>query len=1079
MLMANEPKKVSIRSLRERLLLAFIAISGFAVVAAMVGNYAFYAIGKALHQVTDESVPPAIATLELAQSSERIVADGPALLAVTSSDEFKTETAALDRELKTARALLDKLPSQGLTEDKLIQFRRIFRVVTANLDSLKSAVQSRTAAADRKTALVRETFDAYNNFRTIWTPKFNELKAQIASLQRVLDAAGSSPEARLAAVGRLNTAIRDLAPLEQMQQEAANVFESLVRAASATTPAVLGTIRENAGRSIHRIDDLMSGLDPDLSSELIAPISKLRINAVSQSGVIAARQAELEAIQEGHRLTVENSDLSAQLSAAVAALVTESQQGIAAATARAESVQRFGRIGLAAAVALSLISSILIGWFYVGRNVVARLTGLSKGMRAITGGQRDFAVATDGNDEIAEMARAVEVFRNNAIALDQLLAEREQAAAQLEKVVEERTAELHRRETELRVTFDNMAHAVVMFDSRLELTAWNRQFSALLELPESFLKGKPTFAEFIRHLAERGEYGAVDVEFEVRRLTGSVEKQFIVERTRPDGTVLEIRHNPLPGGGTVIIYSDVTERKHYEETLTAARDQAEAVSRTKSSFLANMSHELRTPLNAIIGLTDMMIGNAARFSTEKAEEPLRRVHRAGNHLLGLINQFLDLSKIEAGKLELNLETVNIASLVDEVAGTARPLAQQNKNTLDIQCPADVGFLKVDALRLRQILLNLLSNACKFTKDGRLLLRVAHETADAEDWMAFAVSDTGIGMTPEQMNRVFEEFSQADSSTARRYGGTGLGLAITRRLARVMGGDVSVTSTLGAGSTFVVRLPVYQAVSEEMAGLAPDMLPHGDCVLVIDDDLTARELMANHLREAKFKVVTAANGKDGLKLAEQLHPIAITLDILMPEIDGLTVLSALRGNPELAGIPVIICTMTENQRKASTLGAAGYLTKPVDRNRLIALLRGYEARLRRTRVLLVEDDADQRERIRSWLEPQNWSVREAANGRVALEQLDDDVPDVILLDLMMPEMDGFQFASALRDHAEWRSIPIIVITSLDLTTADREKLKSNVAEILSKESFEAGQLIDIIRQIRAKSSVVEKQPETQL
>jgi CheY-like chemotaxis protein len=361
----------------------------------------------------------------------------------------------------------------------------------------------------------------------------------------------------------------------------------------------------------------------------------------------------------------------------------------------------------------------------------------------------------------------------------------------------------------------------------------------------------------------------------------------------------------------------------------------------------------------------------------------------------------------------------------------------------------------------------------------VLLRVVHETADAEDWMAFAVSDTGIGMTPEQMNRLFEEFSQADRSTARRYGGTGLGLAITRRLARMMGGDVSVTSTLGAGSTFVVRLPVHQAVSEEMAGLAPDMLPHGDCVLVIDDDLTARELIANHLREAKFKVVTAANGKDGLKLAEQLHPIAITLDILMPEIDGWTVLSALRGNPELAGIPVIICTVTDNQRKASTLGAAGYLTKPVDRNRLIALLRGYEARLRRTRVLLVEDDADQRERIRSWLEPQNWSVREAANGRVALEQLDDDVPDVILLDLMMPEMDGFQFVSALRDHAEWRSIPIIVITSLDLTTADREKLKSNVAEILSKESFEAGQLIDIIRRIRAKSSVVEKQPETQL
>ena len=807
----SRPSKTG-HGLRERLLLSFVAISSFAVIAAVVGNYAFYAIGKALHQVTEESVPPAIATLELAQSSVRIVAAGPALLAVTSDAEFKTKSATLDRELKTAGALLDKLPGQGLTADKLIQFRLIFRVVTTNLESLKSAVQSRISAADRKAALVSQTFEAYNNFRAIWTPKFKELKAQILSLQRVLDAAGSSPEARMAAVGRLNAAIRDLAPLEQMQQEAANVFKSLVRAASATTPAVLETIRKDAEQSVRHIDDLVSGLDPDLSFELIVPISKLRTNAVSQSGVIAVRQAELEAIQEGRRLTVENSDLSAQLRSAVAALVAASQEGIAAATARTETVQSFGRLGLAAAVALSLISSILIGWLYVGRNVVARLTTLSAGMRAIVGGRRDITIPTGGRDEIAEMARAVEVFRDNAIALDRLLAEREQAAAQLEKVVEERTAELHRRGTELRVTFDNMAHAVVMFDSRMELTAWNRQFAALLELPESFLNSKPTFTEFVRYLAERGEYGAVDVEAEVRRLATSANQQFIFERTRPDGKVLEIRHNPLPGGGTVIIYSDITERKHYEETLTAARDQAEAMSRTKSSFLANMSHELRTPLNAIIGLTEMMVTNAPRFGTEKAAEPLRRVRRAGEHLLDLINQLLDLSKIEAGKLDLNLETVKILPLIDEVVGTARGLAEQNKNHLIVECPPDIAPLLVDHLRLRQILLNLLSNACKFTKNGEVSLRVTPVSIEDREWMDFAIADTGIGMTPEQMSKLFEEFVQGDQTTARNYGGTGLGLAITRKLCRMMGGDVLVTSEIGKGSTFVARLPAGPATS---------------------------------------------------------------------------------------------------------------------------------------------------------------------------------------------------------------------------------------------------------------------------
>ncbi len=1078
----NELKSAKIgHGLRERLLLSFIAISSFAVIAAVVGDYAFYAIGKALHQVTEESVPPAIATLELAQSTERIVAAGPALLAVTSAEEFKAESSGLDQQLKTAGALLDQLPGQGLTAEKLIQIRIIFRVVTANLESLKSAVQSRISAVDREAALVSDTFDAYNKFRTIWTPKFNELKGQILSLQRVLDATSSSPEDRLAAVGRLNTAIRDLAPLEQIQQEAANVFELLVRAASATTPAVLESIRAEADQSVRHIDDLVSGLDPDLSFELIVPISRLRANAVGPSSVIAVRQAELKAIQEGRRLTVENAALSTQLSNAVEALVAASKQAIAAATERTQSVQQLGRIGLAVAVALSLISSVLIGWFYVGRNVVARLTALSAGMRAIVSGRRDITIPTGGRDEIADMARAVEVFRDNAVALDQLLAEREQAAAQLEKVVDERTAELHRRGTELRVTLDNMAHAVVMFDSSLKLTAWNRQFSSLLDLPESFLNNKPNFTEFIRYLAERGEYGAVDAESEVRRLTASVNEQFIFERTRPDGRVLEIRHNPLPGGGTVIIYSDITERKHYEETLTAARDQAEAMSRTKSSFLANMSHELRTPLNAIIGLSEMMVSNAPRFGTEKAAEPLSRVNRAGKHLLDLINQVLDLSKIEAGKLDLNLETVKILPLVEEVVGTARGLAEQNKNRLIVECAPDIAPLLVDPLRLRQILLNLLSNACKFTKGGEVSLRVTSVSIEGRNWVDFAVADTGIGMTPEQVNKLFEEFVQADQTTARNYGGTGLGLAITRKLCRMMGGDALVTSEIDKGSTFIARLPTGSAtpaaITDQPASALDEPLPSGDCVLVIDDDLTARELIANHLRDAGFSVVTAVGGREGLKRAEELHPIAITLDVLMPDIDGWTVLAALRGNPELADIPVVMATITDDlQHKGMTLGAAGYLTKPIDRDRLIALLQPYQARVRRTRVLLVEDDPTQRERIRSWLESQQWQISEAENGRVALDRLADDVPDIILLDLMMPEMDGFQLITALQERPAWRGIPVIVITSLDLTAADRARLNSGVEEILLKDSFDPARLVAIVRGYVAKTRQTQKVPE---
>ena len=267
--------------------------------------------------------------------------------------------------------------------------------------------------------------------------------------------------------------------------------------------------------------------------------------------------------------------------------------------------------------------------------------------------------------------------------------------------------------------------------------------------------------------------------------------------------------------------------------------QLEMASQHKSQFLASMSHELRTPLNAIIGLTEMMVTNAARFGTEKAAEPLRRVHRAGSHLLGLINQVLDLSKIEAGKLELSPETVTLAPLIDEVIGTARQLAEQNKNRLVVESQENLGSLTVDPMRLRQILFNLLSNACKFTKQGKVTLRV-RKVVDGRNWIEFAVADTGIGMTPEQQAKLFEEFTQADSSTARQYGGTGLGLAITRKLARMMGGDVMVKSEPGKGSVFTVRLPgSADGPAMSPAGSNGSRRTSTDCVLVIDDDATAR------------------------------------------------------------------------------------------------------------------------------------------------------------------------------------------------------------------------------------------------
>jgi len=408
--------------------------------------------------------------------------------------------------------------------------------------------------------------------------------------------------------------------------------------------------------------------------------------------------------------------------------------------------------------------------------------------------------------------------------------------------------------------------------------------------------------------------------------------------------------------------------------------------------------------------------------------------------------------------------VNFAPLLEDVIGTARQLAEQNKNRLVVESPDNLGTLTVDPMRLRQILLNLLSNACKFTKQGGVKLRVK-KVVDGRNWIEIAVADTGIGMTAEQQAKLFEEFTQADSSTARQYGGTGLGLAITRKLARMMGGDVTVTSEPGKGSVFTLRLPgSADSQASSSTGSAGRRSPTADCILVIDDDATARELIADHLKAEGFSVVTAAGGVEGLKRAKELRPTAITLDVMMPDLDGWSVLAALRQDPELADIPVIMVSIVDEHRRGIALGAAGYLTKPVDRERLHRLVSRFRAPVPPTRVLLVEDDAVQRERMRGWLEGPQWAVREAENGREALKRIEENKPDVILLDLMMPEMDGFAVVAALQKEAGWRDIRVIVITPLDLNAKDRARLNAGVQSVLVKERFQPANLVERIRRL---------------
>jgi signal transduction histidine kinase/ActR/RegA family two-component response regulator len=391
---------------------------------------------------------------------------------------------------------------------------------------------------------------------------------------------------------------------------------------------------------------------------------------------------------------------------------------------------------------------------------------------------------------------------------------------------------------------------------------------------------------------------------------------------------------------------EIIQRKRMQEELLKAKDAAEEASRAKSAFLANMSHELRTPLNAIIGYSEILEEDTRETGPAENVRDLQRIQAAGKHLLSLINGVLDLSKIEAGKMAVHLETFAVEPLVDEMVTTLRPVAERNRNRLELRTSGALGSMYADITKVRQILFNLLSNACKFTEHGTVTLDVERR----HERLVFTVSDTGIGMTPQQQSNLFQYFAQADSSTARKYGGTGLGLAISRRFTHMMGGEIHVSSATGEGSVFVLDLPVtvpIEAVDSLQPLQEPSMEAVSDedttTVLVIDDDPTVRDLMTRFLDKMGYQVVPATSGPEGLQLARGLRPDIITLDVMMPQMSGWDVLAELKSDPELASIPVIMVTVVDHEALGLARGASNYLVKPINRDRLAIALDKYRTR----------------------------------------------------------------------------------------------------------------------------------------
>jgi signal transduction histidine kinase/CheY-like chemotaxis protein len=520
------------------------------------------------------------------------------------------------------------------------------------------------------------------------------------------------------------------------------------------------------------------------------------------------------------------------------------------------------------------------------------------------------------------------------------------------------------------------------------------------------------------------------------------------------------------------IDGQLRELREKEARLLEAKGAAEEASKAKSEFLANMSHELRTPLNAIIGYSEILLEEAEDLGQDGLKPDVEKIRGAGRHLLGLINDILDLSKIEAGKMDLFVEEFDVAAVLKDVRETVEPLVTRNGNALEVRHAPDLGAMRSDQVKVRQTLFNLLGNAAKFTKGGRITLEARRLAGGDGDRLEFRVADTGIGMTPEQVARLFQPFSQADASTTRHYGGTGLGLAITRHFCRMLGGDVAVESEPGGGSTFTVVLPADGPGAADAAAQAEARAGRhgggGGTVLVIDDERATHELLERELGARGYRVVHASGGREGLRLARERRPDVVTLDVIMPEMDGWAVLRELKADPALRDIPVVLVTILGDREMGYALGAADYLTKPVEAEALLRAVGRFRAGDGGAEVLVVDDDAGTRELLRRTLAREGWAVAEAADGREALARLGRGAPpSVVLLDLMMPGMDGFEVLAAMRREEAWRGIPVVVVTAKDLGREEAAWLDGHAEKVLQKGAYGRAELVGVVHDLVAQ------------
>ncbi len=690
--------------------------------------------------------------------------------------------------------------------------------------------------------------------------------------------------------------------------------------------------------------------------------------------------AAVEAYTDGHRVIGNAKFAEARVSGQkVDSLLDGLQQRLVqrehavgdAVIAASASVSRTTMLALVAAVLIAAGLTVL-----VLRSILRPVAQLVAAVEAARRGDMSAPLPPQSSDELGAMTRAVDLFRTG-----------QQERARLEQA-----AEAQRQL--LADAIECITEGFVLYDASDRLLLCNSNFVRLQPGLADVMVAGTSFRTVLEAAAARGlvDLGAYTPE-------GWVEMRLHRHR-EPQGTAqyrfgarwVQFSERRTTDGGMVAIYSDITDMKRQQTELETARHEAVHASQVKSEFLANMSHELRTPLNAIIGYSQLLQEDAVDAGEEITLPDLRKIEAAGKHLLGLINGILDLSKVEAGRMDLFVEPVEVAGLVEDVRLMVAPQAARNGNALVVDCPPGIGAIRSDVTKLKQSLLNLLGNACKFTEKGTVTLTARREPGGI---VSFAVSDT------------------------------------------------------------------------EQGHVAHDGADAAARILVIDDDASARQIIGSYLAREGYQVLHAESGRDGLEKASALRPDAITLDIMMPQVDGWSVLTSLKADPELSHIPVVLVSVAGDKGLAFSLGAAASLGKPVDRNELIAALRAQLREPTGAVVLVVEDDPATQELTKRTVEALGHTCLLVPNGRAALSWMESSpAPSLILLDLLMPKMDGVEFLYRLRARREWRDIPVVVVTAKQLDGPERQVLEAMAQQVVAKGHSAHRELAAAVRDVLA-------------